>query len=193
MQGIRLIHRYLLAELVTNALASLLVVFAIFFLAALSLEIGKSHYENLPMVVILKYVSLLLLYTAYLTIPLSVITTCIFTYGRAAQDGEIAAAQTSGIRLMVLLLPAYMIGAFAMLLLAFLQDRVMPEAHFRSRHVDESVFLNVEQILKRKDRRIQQRAFVFTWRSVGEDDSGNLVLDDIELVQYRKKKPDSWS
>jgi lipopolysaccharide export system permease protein len=193
MLGTRIIHRYFLGELVANALSSLLVVFAIFFLASLSLEISKAHYENLPMVVVLKYVSLLLLYTAYLTIPLAVITTCIFTYGRAAQDGEIAAAQTSGIQLLRLLLPAHFIGACAMLLLAFLQDRVMPEAHFASRHVDETVFLNVEQILKRKDREIKERSFVFTWRAVSEDPSGNMVLDDIELVQYRDKKPDSWS
>src|SRR5262245_44902177 len=136
MFAVRLSHRYFPAELLANAIASLLVVFSIFFLAALSLEVGKTHYENLPMVVILKYVGLLLLYTAYLTIPLSVITTCIFTYGRAAQDGEIAASQTSGIPLFRLFLPAHFIGACAMLVLALWQDRIMPDAHYASRNVD---------------------------------------------------------
>jgi lipopolysaccharide export system permease protein len=193
VSGIRLIDRYFVKELVANAIVSLLVVFAIFFLAALSLQVGKAHYDNLPMVVVLKYVVLLLLYTAYLTIPLSIVTTCIFTYGRASQDGEITAAQSSGIPLMRLLLPAHFLGACAMLVLSVLQNRVMPEAHFQSRQVDESVFLNFEQILKRKDREIKDRSFLFKWRAVAEDAAGNLVLDDIELVQYRDKKPASWS
>ena len=95
---------------------------------------------------------------------------------------------------MPLLLPAYFVGACAMLLLAVLQDRVMPEAHYASRHVDESVFLNVEQILKRKDRQIQEKSFVFKWGGVTEDDTGSLILDDIELVQFRdKNRAASWS
>jgi lipopolysaccharide export system permease protein len=194
MAGITLIHRYLLRELVANAVVSLVATFAIFFLGALSLQTGKSSYESLPMVVVLKYVSLLLLYTAYVTIPLTVVTTCIFTYGRAAQEGEIAAAQTSGIRTSRLLVPAYVLGAASMLLLAVLQDRVMPDAHYRSRQVDEAVFLDVEQILKRTDRRVTNRSFVFTWGGVAQDGAGRLVLNDVELVNLgRDKKPQSWS
>ena len=71
----RLIHRYLLRELLVNAVISLVVVFAIFFLAALSIQVGRSSSENLPMLAILKYVSLILLYTAYLTVPVCVVTT----------------------------------------------------------------------------------------------------------------------
>jgi lipopolysaccharide export LptBFGC system permease protein LptF len=191
MAGIRIIHRYFLGELFANAVASFLVVFAVFFLAALSLESGKSHFENLPMVVIVKYVGLLLLYSAYLTIPLAIITTCIFTYGRAAQDGEIAAAQTGGIRLTNLMQPAIFLGACGMLLLAFLQDRIMPDAHYASRQVDESVFQNVDQLLKNKSREIREKSFVFKWGAVGEDSTGSLVLDDIELVQFSRDK-DQW-
>jgi lipopolysaccharide export LptBFGC system permease protein LptF len=168
-----------------NAMVSLVVVFAIFFLAALSIQVGRSSSENLPMLAILKYVALILLYTAYLTIPVCVVTTCIFTYGRAAQDGEIAAAQTSGIRINGLLVPAVFLGSCTMLLLAVLQNRVMPEAHFQSRQVDEGVFVNVEQLLKRRDKSIQEKNFVFTWNAVGEDAGGALVLQDVELVKFR--------
>jgi lipopolysaccharide export LptBFGC system permease protein LptF len=185
---VRIIHRYLLKELVRNALVSLVVVFAIFFLAALSIQVGRSAHANLPMIAILKVVALLILYSAYLTIPVCVITTCIFTYGRAAQDGEISAAQTSGIRINGLLLPGVFLGACGMLLLAVMQDRVMPEAHFRSRQVDESVFMNVEQLLKRRDKRIQEKNFVFQWNALGQDASGSLVLEDVELVQYKDRQ-----
>jgi lipopolysaccharide export LptBFGC system permease protein LptF len=191
VSGLRLIHRYLLVELLRNAVVSLVVVFSIFFLAALSIQVGRSHSENLPMVAVLKYVALLLLYTAYLTIPVCVITTCIFTYGRAAQDGEIAAAQTSGIRINGLLIPGVFIGACAMLLLAVIQNRVMPEAHFLSRQVDESVFMNVEQLLKRRDKSIREKDFVFQWQSVGEDATGNLILEDVELVTFKDRKKES--
>jgi lipopolysaccharide export LptBFGC system permease protein LptF len=188
MAALRLIHRYLLRELAINAVVSLVVVFAIFFLAALSIQAGRSSSENLPMLAILKYVALLLLYSAYLTIPVCVVTTCIFTYGRAAQDGEITAAQTSGIRINGILLPAVFLGACATLLLAVLQNRVMPEAHFQSRQVDETVFMNVEQLLKRRDKSIRDKNFVFKWREVGEDAGGSLVLEDVELVQFKDKK-----
>jgi lipopolysaccharide export LptBFGC system permease protein LptF len=193
MAALRLIHRYLLKELAVNAVVSLVVLFAIFFLAALSIQVGKSHSENLPMLAVLKYVALLLLYSSYLTIPVCVVTTCIFTYGRAAQDGEIAAAQTSGIRINGLLVPAMFLGSCATLLLAVLQNRVMPDAHFQSRTVDESVFMNVEDLLKRRDKSIRDKNFVFQWRSVGEDASGNLVLEDVELVQYKDQKKVSWT
>ena len=49
----------LLGELIRNAIVSLVVVFAIIFLAGLSLQVGKAQYENLPMIVILKAVLLL--------------------------------------------------------------------------------------------------------------------------------------
>ena len=188
MAAVRIIHRYLLKELIRNAVGGLVVVITIFFLGALSIQVGKSQSENLPMVAILKYVGWILLYTAYLTVPLCIVTTCIFTYGRAAQDGEIVAAQTSGIRINNFLLPGVFLGACAMLLLAFLQNRVMPEAHFQSRQVDEAVFENVEQVLKRRDRSIRERDFVFQWGSVGEDAAGSLILEDVELVQFRDKK-----
>jgi lipopolysaccharide export system permease protein len=187
-RSLRLIHRYLLRELIVNAAVSLVVVFAIFFLAALSIQVGRSSSENLPMLAILKYVALLLLYTSYLTVPVCIVTTCIFTYGRAAQDGEIAAAQTSGIRINGLLVPAVFLGACAMLMLAVLQNRVMPEAHFQSRQVDESVFLNVEQLLKRRDKSIQEKDFVFQWNAVGQDSGGDLVLEDVELVKFKDGK-----
>jgi lipopolysaccharide export LptBFGC system permease protein LptF len=191
--ALRLLHRYLLIELVRNAIVSLVVVFAIFFLAALSLQVGKAKFENLPMIVILKAVALLMLYTGYLTIPLAVVTTCIFTYGRAAQDGEISAAQTSGIQLWSLLVPAVFLGACAMLGLAVLQDRVMPEAHFRSRIVDESVFRNVDELLKQKNHEIRDKSFVFKWGTVGEDASRNLILENVELTQYDAGKVASWT
>lgn len=193
MAALRIIHRYLLIELVRNAVVSLVVVFAIFFLAALSLQVGKAQFENVPMIVILKAVGLLLLYTGFLTIPLSVVTTCIFTYGRAAQDGEIAAAQTSGIELRSLLVPAVFLGAAGMLALAILQDRVMPEAHFRSRIVDESVFDNVDDLLKQKNHEIRDKSFVFKWGAVGEDAAKNLILEDVELTQYAAGKVASWT
>src|SRR5262245_25538036 len=133
MAAVRVIHRYLLKELARNAVVSLVVVVTIFFLAALSIHAGRSQLENLPMVAILKYVALILFYTAYLTIPLCIVITCIFTYGRAAQDGEIGAAQTSGIRVTQLVIPGIFLGACAMLLLAVIQNHLMPEAHFESR------------------------------------------------------------
>jgi lipopolysaccharide export LptBFGC system permease protein LptF len=193
VSGIRLIHRYLLVELVRNAIISLVVVFAIFFLAALSFQVGRVNLENLPMATVLKSVALLLLYTAFLTIPLSVVTACIFTYGRAAQDGEIAAAQTSGIELRGLVVPALFLGACTTLVLTVLQDRVMPEAHFRSRIIDESVFEDVEQLLRQKNHEVRTQNFVFKWGSIGKDAAQKLILNDVRLNTYAGGKVVSWT
>ncbi len=189
----KLIHRYLLRELLLNAVVSLITVFSIFFLGAVSLQVDKANYENMPMIAVLRYVSLLLAYTSYLTLPLTVLTTCIFTYGRASQDGEIAAATTGGVHPWQPLVPGVLVGAVVGLLLAACQDRLMPEAHYLSRRVDESVLSNAAQLLKRNDRQINFGNFIFTWRSVASDRDGNMILREIEYVQYRKGKPISWT
>jgi lipopolysaccharide export LptBFGC system permease protein LptF len=182
----RLLQRRILRELLINATGTLAATLVLIFLVSLSLQIGRVSFDDLPMTAVLKSVSLFVVHTLNLTLPLAVLSTCLFTYGRAAADGEFAAARTSGVHPWHFLSPALLLGTCVMTLLAALQDRVMPDAHFAARFVGDAVLADVDRVLHGADRRLRQGDFVAQWRERTRDEDGRLVLTDLYLAQFEK-------
>jgi lipopolysaccharide export LptBFGC system permease protein LptF len=189
---LRILHRALLGELLLNAASALAAVLVLIFLGALSLQIGKASFDDLPMAAILKSVGLFVTHTLNLTLPLAVLVTCLFTYGRLANDGEFAAARTSGVHPWQILSPALLLGAAVMVAVAALEDRVMPEAHYRTRFIADAVLTDVERVLQGAEQRLQTPAFTAKWGARRRDVDGALVLEDVDLVQLRGGKPVKW-
>lgn len=186
---LRILHKNLLRELLLNAAGTMAAVLALIFLGALSLQIGKASFDDLPVRAILRSVALFVTHTLNLTLPLSVLVTCLFTYGRAAADGEFSAARTSGVHPWHFLSPAALLGAAVALLLAGLQDRVMPEAHYATKFVGDAIFTDVDRVLHGAEMRLKGGSFYAKWNARARDAEGRLVLEDLYLVRYRDGKP----
>ncbi len=190
---LRILHRALLVELLKNAAGTLAAVLALIFLGALSLQVGKTSFDDLPMTAILKSVALFVTHTLNLTLPLTVLVTCLFTYGRSAAEGEFAAARTSGVHPWQMISPAILLGAMVMVLLIALQNSVMPEAHYRTRFITDAVFTDIERVLQGAEQRLKGGSFVAKWGERRRDADGRLVLEDLDLVQFKGGAPIKWN
>lgn len=159
---------------------------AVFYIGGLSTQFDRRAYDGLPMITILRQVGFTILSTTFLLVPLAVMATCIFTYGRFSADGEFDATRASGIPPFKTLMPALAIGAVAMLGLGVLQNSVIPDARHAGRRVSIDGFEQVSNIFLRNDRKLALKGFIFTWSAARQDAAGELVLENVLLIQYDK-------
>lgn len=177
------LHRYLLSELLQNASLTVVAILAIFFMVALALVLGASRTEGVPFLLVLRHTGFTAVSTLYLTLPLTVLTACIFTYGRARSDGEFTATRVAGIHPWQTIVPAMVLGASCTLALCWLGGGAMPAAHFKGRvELERDLLANLEGLLKRKDKRIVDKSFSAMWKTLRQDKAGHIVLGDLQLI-----------
>ena len=191
------LHRYLLAELVLNAALTVVAILAIFFMVALALVLGASRAEGVPFSGILRHTGYQAVSTLYLTLPLTVLASSIFTYGRARADGEFTAMRVAGIHPWQTIIPALLVGAVCTCSLAWLQGDAMPAAHFRGRvELEQDVLTNIESVLKKNDRTIEEDTWSASWEALRQDEDGHLVLVGLQLFLLdddRNPKDSIWA
>ncbi len=180
------LHRYLLAELFKNSLVTLAVVLFVFFLIALAIVIGRPRAEGIPFHLVVEHTAYNCIATLFLTVPMTVLTATLFTYGRLRADGEFTAIRVAGIHPWRAIVPAVAFGSVATFGLAWLQDEAMPKAALQSRvELTQDLARNIEGILKRSSG-VVERSWKARWTDRGQDDDGKLVLFDLELFELRK-------
>lgn len=183
------LHRYLLAELLQNASLTVVAILAIFFMLALALVLGTSKSEGVPFLLIMRHTGFKAVSTLYLTLPLTILTACLFTYGRSRSDGEFTATRVAGIHPWQTILPAILVGALCSLALCWLQGDAMPAAHFKGRvELEQDVLENLEGLLKKRDRRIEADGWSASWKTLRSDDEGHIVLGGLHLLIFDENK-----
>jgi len=181
------LHRYLLAELLQNASLTVVAILAIFFMLALALVLGTSKSEGVPFLLIMRHTGFKAVSTLYLTLPLTILTASLFTYGRARSDGEFTATRVAGIHPWQTILPAILLGSLCTASLCWLQGDAMPAAHFRGKvELEQDVLENLESLLKRRDRRIEENGWSASWDSLRRDNDGHIVLGNLHLLTFGK-------
>ena len=181
------LHRYLLAELLQNASLTVVAILAIFFMLALALVLGTSKSEGVPFLLVMRHTGFKAVSTLYLTLPLTVLTASLFTYGRARSDGEFTATRVAGIHPWQTILPAVLLGSLCTLALCWLQGEAMPAAHFRSRvELSQNVLESLEDVLKQRDRRIERPGWSARWETLRSDDEGHIVLGGLHLLLFER-------
>jgi len=191
------LHRYLMSELVQNAALTVVAILAVFFMVALALVLGTSRAEGVPFSLVIRHTGYKAISTLYLTLPLTVLSSCIFTYGRGKADGEFTATRVAGIHPWQTVVPALLLGALCTLGLAWLQGTAMPAAHFKSRvELEHDVLLNLESVLKKNDRTIDEDSWSASWEELRQDDEGQIVLVGLQLFlldEDRSAKASFWA
>lgn len=182
------LQRYILKELLQNVLLTLAAIIAIYFVVTLALVLGTSRVEGVPFAIVLRHTGGLAVSNLHLTLPLTVLTACIFSYGRMRAEKEFTAARVAGIHPWRLLAPALLLGAVASLALAWLQDEVMPDAHFRGRTaLQQDIFEHLEDILKKKDREHRDEEWSAVWNRLEKDGEGHIILRDLQFLLFDGK------
>jgi lipopolysaccharide export LptBFGC system permease protein LptF len=182
------LHRYLLLDLGQNVLVTLAAIIATFFVVALALVLGTSRIAGVPFGVIVRMTGYVAISNLHLTLPLTILTSCIFCYGRLRADREYTAARVSGIHPYRILLPALFVGGLTTLALAWLQGDVMPAAHFNQKKaLIQEVFVHLEDILKKKEKSYIDDDWSAVWNGIEQDANGHIILRDLKFMLFDRK------
>lgn len=83
------------------------------------------------------------------TMPFACLIGVIMAFGRLSADNEIIAIRASGIRLRTLIAPLLTIGIILSLCTFYINDRIIPEAHYRQNQLQKNLGLeNPEALLE---------------------------------------------
>jgi len=131
----KILRNYILSELVASFLLSL----GIFTFVLLMGNMIKLAELVITKGVALIYCAKLFGYmTPYLlsySIPMSILTATLLTFGRLTADNEITAIRASGISLFKIGVPLVIFGLMLSMGSIILNDRILPNAHYNSRKV----------------------------------------------------------
>jgi lipopolysaccharide export system permease protein len=88
---------------------------------------------------VLKLFFCLIPYLLSYTIPMSILTATLLTFGKLSSDNEITTMRASGISLYSIVLPVIVISLIVSLLSIPLNDRLLPKSHFASRRIVKQI------------------------------------------------------
>ena len=144
--SVRILQRYVLADLIRVFLLALAAVTTIFVMGGVVSEAAKSGFGPVQILLILPYlVPKMMPYT----LPAATLFAATAVYGRLAHDNEVVALKASGVNPLQVLWPSLALGAVLSLVAFLLVDRYLPAAQLAMRRM---ALQEVEQILYDKLR-----------------------------------------
>jgi len=134
------IDKYIVRELITPFLYSLLVLTLIFLVNFIIRAMDRILGKGLSLFVILEYIALNLAWILALAIPLSVLVAVLLAYGRLATDHEVTAMRSGGISLPRIMLPAlafaFIVGCFTL----YFNTSILPDVNHRARLLGSDIY-----------------------------------------------------
>ena len=148
----KLLHLYILKQLIPAFLMALVGFTAIFVLLGL---VQQATQQGLNFIQIMLMIPFVVPSSLPYTIPATLLLSITIVYGRMAADNEITATKAAGINVLHLLIPAVVVGIGLSVLTFVLSDRVIPLANLRMKailvkNVEDMVYgvLRKEHVLK---------------------------------------------
>jgi len=130
---LRLLHRYLLRQLVAPFFFALAALTGFMLISQVAKKFGALVGKGLPWSVITEVFVLSLPFIVAMTLPMAVLLAVLFTFSHLAADNEITAMRANGISVYQILAPVLVWGVFmATFNLAFV-DQVLPRSNARLR------------------------------------------------------------
>lgn len=135
----KLLRKYTLRELVAPFFGSLLVFTFIFIVGNLVKLADLIINRGVNVLDVLKVVAFLMPRLLSFTIPTSTITSILLVFGAMSQNNEIIAMKASGINVFRMLMHVIMVGMVISVCSLFLNDQILPKAHYEYRKALKSV------------------------------------------------------
>ena len=136
----RLLRRYIIKELLSPFIFSLLVIVFILFIQFLLRAIDRFLGKGIDILTILEYLFLNLAWIIALAVPMAVLIASLMTFGRLSEDNEITAMRAAGISFLKIIRPALLFGTVICLLLLYFNNSVLPEMNFRARILSGDIY-----------------------------------------------------
>ena len=137
---LKIIDKYIIRELITPFMYSLLVLTMIFLVNFVIRAMDRILGKGLSIWVILEYIVLNLAWILALAIPLSVLVAVLLAYGRLATDHEVTAMRSGGISLPRIMAPALafalVIGGFTL----YFNTTILPDVNHRARLLGSDIY-----------------------------------------------------
>jgi lipopolysaccharide export system permease protein len=123
---VKLLHRYILKELIGPAILGLVIFTFVLLLQQLFDIISLLMSRGVLLVTVIQLLTCLIPQVLGVTIPMAVLVASLLAFGRLSTDREIMAMRTSGVRLIWLIWPALALGTMLSLGLALVNMEIMP-------------------------------------------------------------------
>jgi len=131
----RILRSYIIKELF-GPFALSLIVFTFVLLMGNIIQLAELLItKGVEITYVVKLFFNLIPYLLSYTLPMSILTSVLLTFGKLSSDNEITAIRASGISLISILVPVLVVGILFCMLSIYLNDRVLPKSHFTSRKI----------------------------------------------------------
>jgi lipopolysaccharide export system permease protein len=136
----RLLRRYIIKEMLSPFIFSLLVIIFILFVQFLLRAIDRFLGKGIDTFIILEYLFLNLAWIVALAVPMAVLIASLMTFGRLSEDNEITAMRAAGISFLKIIRPGLILGTIICLFLLYFNNFVLPEMNFKARILSGDIY-----------------------------------------------------
>jgi len=136
----RLLRRYIIKEMLSPFIFSLLVIIFILFVQFLLRAIDRFLGKGIDTFTIFEYLFLNLAWIVALAVPMAVLIATLMTFGRLSEDNEITAMRAAGISFLKIIRPGLLFGTIICLLLLYFNNFVLPEMNFKARILSGDIY-----------------------------------------------------
>ncbi len=136
----RLLRRYIIKEILSPFIFSLLVIIFILFVQFLLRAIDRFLGKGIDTFTILEYLFLNLAWIVALAVPMAVLIASLMAFGRMSEDNEITAMRAAGISFLKIIRPGLIFGTIICLLLLYFNNYILPEMNFKARILSGDIY-----------------------------------------------------
>ncbi len=136
----KVLHKYLLKEMLLPFIFSLLIITFLLFVNFLIRAVDRFLGKGLDFFIIIEYLFLNLAWIIALSVPMAVLLTSLMTFGRMSEDNEIDALKSSGISYYSLMISPLLFGIFITLILILFNNYILPEMNFKARLLSGDIY-----------------------------------------------------
>ena len=136
----RLLRRYIIKEMLSPFIFSLMVIIFILFVQFLLRAIDRFLGKGIDTLVIFEYLFLNLAWIVALAVPMAVLIASLMTFGRLSEDNEITAMRAAGISFLKIIRPGLIFGTIVCILLLYFNNFILPEMNFKARILSGDIY-----------------------------------------------------
>lgn len=172
----KLVTRYVVREHVGPLLFALTALTSLLMLQYVARQLANLAGKGLPWSAIAKFFVLSLPFTVAMTMPMAVLVSTLFTFGRMAAEHEITAFKASGVRVRSLMAPVLVCAMLLSLAMVAFNDQVLPRANHELR-ILQSDIAKTKPTLALRDQAMNAITDQFFLRVARSDATTNKLYD----------------
>ncbi len=131
----KILHRYILKEHIGPLFFSLSILISILLMNQIVILFDRIVGKGLQSSVIMEVFSLSVPFIFATTVPMAVLVSTLWAFGRLSSDNEIIAMKSSGVSLLYILRPLLLASFLLTVLMIWFNNAVLPDSNYRLRSI----------------------------------------------------------